>query len=59
MKVITNKIIKNFENYLYEEEKSNNTIEKYLPIKKKSSQNQNMKDFSQRQKTKITNDYII
>lgn len=30
MKNITNKIIKNFENYLYEEEKSDNTIEKYM-----------------------------
>ena len=30
MKVITNEIIKNFENYLYEEEKSDNTIEKYM-----------------------------
>lgn len=30
MKNITNKIIKNFENYLYEEEQSDNTIEKYM-----------------------------
>ena len=30
VKVITNEIIKNFENYLYEEERSDNTIEKYL-----------------------------
>lgn len=30
MKAITNEIIKNFENYLYEEEKSDNTIEKYM-----------------------------
>lgn len=30
MKIITYEIIKNFENYLYEEEKSENTIEKYM-----------------------------
>lgn len=30
MKAITNEIIKNFENYLYEEEKSDNTVEKYM-----------------------------
>lgn len=30
MKTITNKIIKSFENYLHEEEKSDNTIEKYM-----------------------------
>lgn len=30
MKIITNEIIKNFENYLYEEERSDNTIEKYI-----------------------------
>lgn len=30
MKIITNEIIKNFELYLYEEERSKNTIEKYL-----------------------------
>lgn len=30
MKNITNEIIKNFENYLYEEERSDNTIEKYM-----------------------------
>ena len=30
MKVITHAIIKNFENYLYEEERSDNTIEKYM-----------------------------
>lgn len=30
MKVITNEIIKNFESYLYEEERSDNTIEKYI-----------------------------
>ena len=30
MKAITSKIIESFENYLYEEEKSENTIEKYL-----------------------------
>ena len=30
MKTITNEIVKRFELYLYEEEKSDNTIEKYL-----------------------------
>lgn len=30
MKNITNEIIKSFEKYLYEEEKSGNTIEKYM-----------------------------
>lgn len=30
MKIITNELIKNFEIYLYEEERSENTIEKYL-----------------------------
>lgn len=30
MKIITNKTIKEFENYLYEEERSENTIEKYM-----------------------------
>lgn len=30
MKTITNEIVKRFENYLYEEEKSDNTIEKYM-----------------------------
>lgn len=30
MKIITKRIIKKFENYLYEEERSKNTIEKYL-----------------------------
>lgn len=30
MKTLTSEIIKNFELYLYEEEKSNNTIEKYM-----------------------------
>lgn len=30
MKHITNEIVKRFEQYLYEEEKSNNTIEKYM-----------------------------
>lgn len=30
VKAITNRIIKSFENYLYEEEKSDNTIEKYM-----------------------------
>lgn len=30
MKTITNEIVKRFELYLYEEEKSDNTIEKYM-----------------------------
>jgi len=30
MKTITNEIVKRFEQYLYEEEKSDNTIEKYM-----------------------------
>ncbi len=30
MKTITNEIVKRFEKYLYEEEKSDNTIEKYM-----------------------------
>lgn len=30
VKIITNEVIESFENYLYEEEKSNNTIEKYM-----------------------------
>lgn len=30
MQMITNEVIKNFENYLYEEERSENTIEKYM-----------------------------
>ena len=30
MKTITNEIVKNFEQYVYEEEKSDNTIEKYM-----------------------------
>ena len=30
MKNITNEIVKKFEQYLYEEEKSDNTIEKYM-----------------------------
>jgi len=30
MKTITNEIVKRFELYLYDEEKSNNTIEKYM-----------------------------
>ena len=30
MKAITNEIIKNFEEYLYEEERSHNTVEKYM-----------------------------
>ncbi len=30
MKIITNEIVKRFELYLYEEEKSDNTIEKYM-----------------------------
>ena len=30
MKNITNEIVKNFENYLYEEERCDNTIKKYM-----------------------------
>ncbi len=30
MKILTNELIQKFKNYLYEEEKSNNTIEKYI-----------------------------
>ena len=30
MKTITNEIVKRFEQYLYEEERSDNTIDKYM-----------------------------